>query len=98
MGWEFAALWLDESAGTWKWVWRRVADDSGDVLEESAEFERLEDCIDDARKNGFEESGCGDIESRRPRGERFAGLKKAGLAASLSARRIDRAYAVTLSP
>lgn len=56
MGWQFAALWIDEAA--WKWVWRRVADDSGAVLEESQPFLSLDECVDDARLNGFDESGC----------------------------------------
>jgi hypothetical protein len=59
MGWEFAALWTDDPVGSWNWTWRRVADDSGAVLQQSAGFAALEDCIEDARKHGFDESGCG---------------------------------------
>jgi hypothetical protein len=62
MGWEFAAVWVDEPAGSWTWKWRRVADDNGAVLEQSAEFARLQDCLDDAKRNGFEESDCGPLE------------------------------------
>ena len=31
MGWEFAALWVDEAEAPWQWVWRRIADDSGAI-------------------------------------------------------------------
>ena len=62
MGWEFAALWVDDPASTWKWVWRRVADDSGIVLEQSAEFLTLDDCIADARQHGLDQSHCGSID------------------------------------
>lgn len=55
MGWEFAALWSDEST-PWQWVWRRVADDNGAVLEESHPFQHLEDCITDAKKHGFDDA------------------------------------------
>ena len=54
MGWEFAALWTDD-ASPWQWVWRRIADDNGRVLEESRAFDQLDQCIDDAKKNGFED-------------------------------------------
>jgi len=57
MGWEFAALWNDDST-PWHWVWRRVADDSGQVLEESAPFMQLGDCIADAKKHGFEDDAA----------------------------------------
>ena len=53
MGWEFAALWSDD-ATPWQWVWRRVADDSGRVIEESTPFDALEACLADAKKHGFE--------------------------------------------
>jgi hypothetical protein len=59
MGWEFAALWVDDPDATWQWVWRRVADDSGAVIAESAAFCDLDRCIEDARANGFDEEGCG---------------------------------------
>jgi hypothetical protein len=55
-------VWVDDPARCWKWTWRRVADDSGAVLEQSKDFVQLEDCLDDARRNGFEESGCGSID------------------------------------
>lgn len=58
MGWEFAARWVEEPEQAWKWAWRRVADDSGAVLEQSALFLNLEDCIDDARRHGFDEGPC----------------------------------------
>jgi len=61
MGWEFAALWVDDPDATWRWVWRRIADDSGAVIAESAGFRQLEACIEDARGNGFDESGCGPV-------------------------------------
>ena len=61
MGWEFAALWVDDPDRAWKWVWRRVADDSGTVLQESAAHERLEDCVRDARRNGYDENECGPV-------------------------------------
>jgi hypothetical protein len=31
MGWEFAATWGEEPVRCWKWTWRRIADDSGQV-------------------------------------------------------------------
>jgi hypothetical protein len=58
MGWEFAAVWVDDPDQAWRWVWRRVADDSGNVLAQSGEFPALNDCIADARRNGFDTSGC----------------------------------------
>ena len=62
MGWEFAAMWVDDPARSWKWTWRRVADDSGAVLQQSSEFSALDDCIEHARKHGFDGSGCGPID------------------------------------
>ena len=59
MGWEFAAEWVDDPVKCWKWTWRRVADDSGEVLEQSRDFVELEDCVADARRHGFDESECG---------------------------------------
>jgi hypothetical protein len=61
MGWEFAAVWVEDPDETWQWVWRRVADDTGAALEQSAGFSQLEDCIEDARKHGFDEGECGSI-------------------------------------
>jgi hypothetical protein len=55
MGWEFAAIWVDDPDQAWKWIWRRVADDSGAVLEQSREFPHLHACIEDAKHNGFED-------------------------------------------
>ena len=62
MGWEFAAVWVDDPANVWKWTWRRVADDSGAVLEQSSEFALLEECVADARQHGFDTSGCGPVD------------------------------------
>jgi hypothetical protein len=59
MGWQFAARWSDEAEPAWNWLWRRVAADSGAVLEESLLFSSLHECVDDARMNGVDESGCG---------------------------------------
>ena len=58
MGWEFAALWVEEADAPWQWVWRRIADDSGEVLAESSRFAELDHCIDDAKQHGFDEGGC----------------------------------------
>ena len=58
MGWEFAASATDEADQGWQWVWRRIADDSGVMLHESAPFAALEDCITDAKKHGFDETAC----------------------------------------
>ena len=55
MGWEFAAFWIDDSAGAWQWVWRRVADDNGHVIEESDPFAHLDLCLENAREHGFED-------------------------------------------
>ena len=54
MGWEFAGIWSDDGGTAWHWLWRRIADDSGQVMEESAAFSSFEACMDDARKHGFE--------------------------------------------
>ena len=59
MGWEFAALWVDDPDTPWQWVWRRVADDSGALLEQSRPFGELAPCIEDAKGHGFEDDGCG---------------------------------------
>ena len=60
VGWEFAALWVDDEADArWQWVWRRVADDSGAVIAESTAFPHLDLCLEDARRNGFDEEECG---------------------------------------
>lgn len=61
MGWEFAALWVDDPDVSWQWVWRRIADDSGEVIAESSAFPRLENCLEDARLHGFEEDDCGPV-------------------------------------
>ena len=61
MGWEFAALWVDEPDTPWQWVWRRVADDSGAVIAESAGFADLPACIQDAKANGFDAESCGPL-------------------------------------
>ena len=60
MGWEFAAVWADDPdcEGGWRWMWRRAADDSASTLDQSRRFATLEDCLDDARKHGFDEDGC----------------------------------------
>ena len=59
MGWEFAALWVDDDAvGRWEWAWRRIADDSGAVIAESAAFVHLDQCIEDAKVYGFDDD-CG---------------------------------------
>jgi hypothetical protein len=42
-------------------VWRRIADDNGAVIAESAPFPHLDLCIADARANGFDEQGCGPL-------------------------------------
>ncbi|MDB5923546.1 MAG: hypothetical protein JWN13_2482 [Betaproteobacteria bacterium] len=61
MGWEFAALWVDDPDSAWHWVWRRVADDSGGVIQESHPFQDLALCVADAKEHGFDEDGCGSI-------------------------------------
>jgi hypothetical protein len=55
MGWEFVAIWADEPDSQWQWIWRRIADDSGALIGKSPGFDQLEDCIADARRNGFDE-------------------------------------------
>ena len=57
MGWEFAALWVDDPDAPWQWVWRRIADDSGAVIAESSAFPQLDVCMEDARRNGFDDDG-----------------------------------------
>lgn len=59
MAWEFAALWVDDPDAPWQWVWRRIADDNGAVLEESATFVNLDLCLANAREHGFEHDDCG---------------------------------------
>jgi hypothetical protein len=61
MGWEFAALWVDDPDASWQWVWRRVADDSGHVIAESRPFAEMDACVEDARQNGFDEEDCGPV-------------------------------------
>jgi hypothetical protein len=56
MGWEFAAVWVNDPDEAWKWMWRRVGDDDGAVLAQSEEFAHLDACIEDARHNGFDET------------------------------------------
>jgi hypothetical protein len=58
MGWEFAALWNDDADAPWQWVWRRIADDSGQVVEESRAFANLDGCMADAKQHGFENDGA----------------------------------------
>lgn len=56
MGWEFAAL-FDDKDHMFYWIWRRIADDSGHVIDASAtRFPELEPCMDDARRHGFRDS------------------------------------------
>lgn len=62
MGWEFAAVWGIDPAKGWRWTWRRIADDSGEVLANSGAFLRLDDCIQDARRNGFDDADCAPAE------------------------------------
>jgi hypothetical protein len=57
MGWEFAAVWNDDADAPWQWIWRRIADDSGQVIEESRTFGDLEACMADAKHHGFEDDG-----------------------------------------
>jgi hypothetical protein len=59
MGWEFVAMWVDDAEGPWQWVWRRIADDSGDLIAESQGFPQLDLCLEDARLHGFDEDDCG---------------------------------------
>ena len=54
MGWEFAGVWTDDASTTWQWIWRRIADDSGEIVEQSGPFESFEACMADARTRGFE--------------------------------------------
>ena len=58
MGWEFAALWVDDADIPWQWIWRRIADDSGAVIAESTAFPHLDSCLADARANGFDDDSC----------------------------------------
>ena len=62
MGWEFAACWVEEGDAPWQWMWRRIADDSGAVIAESAHFANLAHCIADAKAHGFDEEDCGPID------------------------------------
>jgi hypothetical protein len=61
MGWEFAASWVDDPDSAWHWVWRRRADDSGAVIQESTRFDDLIPCVKDAKKHGFDEDSCGSV-------------------------------------
>ncbi len=61
MGWEFVASWIDDPDTPWRWVWRRIADDSGALIAESSPFSQLDLCVEDARLNGFDESDCGPV-------------------------------------
>jgi hypothetical protein len=61
MGWEFAALYFEDAEEGWRWVWRRIADDSGKTLQESPTFEQLDECVEDAKRHGFDEDDCGSL-------------------------------------
>ena len=61
MGWAFVALWVDDPEAPWQWVWRRIADDSGALIAESTGFSQLDHCVEDARRNGFDEDPCGPV-------------------------------------
>jgi hypothetical protein len=61
MGWEFAAVWLDDTRPAWHWIWRRIADDTGKLLEQSPPFGALARGVEDARAHGFDEDGCGPL-------------------------------------
>ena len=58
MGWEFVALPVEERTRLkWVWLWRRRADDNGNILEESEHlFSELQDCVADAQKKGFRDN------------------------------------------
>ena len=58
MGWEIAAVWVDDLEGSWSWMWRRVGDDSGRVIEESRHFPEFEECIEDAQAHGLDYADC----------------------------------------
>jgi hypothetical protein len=58
MGWEIAAVWMDDHDPGWYWSWRRLEDDSGRIVEESEAFEQFEHCIDDAQAHGLEQADC----------------------------------------
>ena len=58
VSWEIAAIFTEEPEPTWRWTWRRVADDSGRVIEESAPFEEFDDCIEDAQVHGLDFADC----------------------------------------
>ena len=68
MGWEFAALWLDDPDVQWHWVWRRVADDNGSLLEQSPPFRDLDTCISDAKQHGFDLDDCVLYDPHKPNG------------------------------
>jgi hypothetical protein len=58
MGWEIAAVWRDDPEGSWCWMWRRVEDDSGRIIEESRHFPEFEECIEDAQAHGLDHADC----------------------------------------
>jgi hypothetical protein len=58
MGWEIAAVWRDDPEGSWYWMWRRVEDDSGRIIEESRHFAEFEECIEDAQAHGLDHADC----------------------------------------
>jgi hypothetical protein len=60
MGWQFVAVWVDEPEPEWRWIWRRVTDDAGDLVEASPSFATLPECLEHARAHGFDED-CGAI-------------------------------------
>lgn len=51
MRWQFAAIVDNERPEEWIWVWRQLTDD-GLVVRQSAEFDSLEEALDDARREG----------------------------------------------
>jgi len=57
VAWEFVSvLAVGEQSTELGWKWRRLADDTRAVLEESEPLPDFAACIDDARKNGFHDS------------------------------------------
>ena len=57
MAWEFAALPRGEPPDAFAWVWRIISDDDGKTLRQSVEFASLSSCIEDARKQGYVDTG-----------------------------------------
>ena len=58
MGWEITAVWIEQPDRAWRWMWRRMGDDSDRVIAESPQFVNFEECVQDAETHGLDHADC----------------------------------------